>query len=196
MSGKAGVPPWSRPGVGMHLGGPAHCEQHSGRASPSLSSFRWPSSAPPAAYPAIMFHLSLFYSPRNLGLAYTIVATATAVAGITGGPLAAGGHLQHDIRAGPLLPPLFSLSLLPACCRYPHFPPAWLPPASLRCHAMAPAGRPSSPCPCRHHVAGWCGRPARLAVALPAGRCGAPAAGRGTALLAARQPADRPIPVA
>ncbi|KAL4423008.1 hypothetical protein ABPG77_005488 [Micractinium sp. CCAP 211/92] len=47
-------------------------------------------AAEAGAYPAIMFHLSLFYSPRNLGLAYTIVATATAVAGLTGGPLAAG----------------------------------------------------------------------------------------------------------
>lgn len=47
-------------------------------------------AAEAGAYPAIMFQLSLFYSPRNLGLAYTVVATATAVAGLTGGPLAAG----------------------------------------------------------------------------------------------------------
>ncbi|EFN55937.1 hypothetical protein CHLNCDRAFT_145219 [Chlorella variabilis] len=41
------------------------------------------------AYPAIMYLLSLFYPPRSLGLAYTCVATATAVAGLLGAPLAA-----------------------------------------------------------------------------------------------------------
>ena len=36
-----------------------------------------------------MYLLSLFYPPRSLGLAYTCVATATAVAGLLGAPLAA-----------------------------------------------------------------------------------------------------------
>ena len=35
------------------------------------------------------YQLSLFYNDRELGLAYTVVAAATAVAGVTGGPIAA-----------------------------------------------------------------------------------------------------------
>jgi hypothetical protein len=37
-----------------------------------------------------MYTLSLFYPARNLGLAFTCVTTATAVAGLLGAPLAAG----------------------------------------------------------------------------------------------------------
>jgi hypothetical protein len=50
-------------------------------------------------YPAIMYLLSLFYPPRSLGLAYTTVATATAVAGLAGAPLAAALMLL-DGKAG------------------------------------------------------------------------------------------------
>lgn len=46
-----------------------------------------------------MYLLSLFYPPRSLGLAYTTVATATAVAGLAGAPLAAALMLL-DGRGG------------------------------------------------------------------------------------------------
>lgn len=42
------------------------------------------------AYPCIMYYLSLFYPQHHLGLAFSMVATATAAAGLAGGPLAAG----------------------------------------------------------------------------------------------------------
>lgn len=48
-------------------------------------------------YPAIMYLLSLFYPPRMLGMAYTTVATATAVAGLLGAPLAAALTLLDGV---------------------------------------------------------------------------------------------------
>ena len=42
------------------------------------------------AYPAFYYQLSLFYPPASLGVVYTWTATATAAAGLLGGPLAAG----------------------------------------------------------------------------------------------------------
>ena len=36
------------------------------------------------------YHMALFYDDRELGLAYTTVATASSLAGLAGAPLAAG----------------------------------------------------------------------------------------------------------
>lgn len=40
-------------------------------------------------YPAIIYQLQLFYPPRRLGVAFTYVTTATALAGLLGAPIAA-----------------------------------------------------------------------------------------------------------
>ncbi|KAL4451937.1 hypothetical protein ABPG75_007599 [Micractinium tetrahymenae] len=94
-------------------------------------------AAEAGAYPAIMFHLSLFYTPRNLGLAYTVVATATAVAGLMGGPLAAG-IMSLDGAAGLRgwqwlfllegVPPLLLAAALPF----------WLPTSPLTASFLSP----------------------------------------------------------
>ncbi|EIE20526.1 MFS general substrate transporter, partial [Coccomyxa subellipsoidea C-169] len=41
------------------------------------------------AYPGMWYSLALFYDDKELGVAYTTVSTATAVAGVLGGPIAA-----------------------------------------------------------------------------------------------------------
>ncbi|RMZ56540.1 hypothetical protein APUTEX25_001387 [Auxenochlorella protothecoides] len=66
-------------------------------------------------FPAIYFQLARFYDADGLGLAYTWVATATAVAGLTGAPLAAG-LLALDGRGGLRgWQWLFLLEAVPAC---------------------------------------------------------------------------------
>lgn len=42
------------------------------------------------AYPAMYHHMLHFFSDQELGVAYTCTASATAVAGLVGGPIAAG----------------------------------------------------------------------------------------------------------
>lgn len=42
------------------------------------------------AYPAMYHHMLHFFSDQELGVAYTFTASATALAGLVGGPIAAG----------------------------------------------------------------------------------------------------------
>jgi ACS family tartrate transporter-like MFS transporter len=51
----------------------------------------WIRSSTAAAWRAGMWYLlALFYDDKELGVAYTTVATATSVSGVLGGPIAAG----------------------------------------------------------------------------------------------------------
>lgn len=52
-----------------------------------------------AAFPGIYHHLSLFYSERDLGPAYSAVASCTALSQVVGAPLAAA-LLMLDGAAG------------------------------------------------------------------------------------------------
>lgn len=56
-------------------------------------------SVPTSHLAGMWYHLSNFYTPQQLGVAYTTVATATTVSGLLGGPLAAG-FLALDGLAG------------------------------------------------------------------------------------------------
>lgn len=37
----------------------------------------------------MFYHLALFYTEQEIGLAYTIIATASSLSGVAGGPIAA-----------------------------------------------------------------------------------------------------------
>ena len=102
--------------------------------------------------------LHQFYTELELGVAYTIIATASSLSGVAGGPIAAGP------------PPLHSLDMpSPLICHYPHHLPTKKAFAHLDFAAAHPRVQFNIPLKrvgclrCRIARAGWQIAPAWLA---------------------------------
>lgn len=72
----------------MSLIGNSTLEEVLSRCNPQLDSLT-----------GMWYHLALFYTEQEIGPAYTIIATATSLSGVAGGPLAAE-LLELDGRLG------------------------------------------------------------------------------------------------